>query len=177
MADLTVAPAGTPVTAAAPAPVDVPSHDEVNPTVAAVLPIVGTLASATAIGLSLGHQNLDLFLVGGIGSVLMPSVGRWYAHSPAASGLAIRTFGAGILFAGLLLLDVDCEAYGPCNNTGSEVALFLLGGGLYLGSAIYDIVKGSQEARAYNARLPHITVVPLIQPDRGSYGLALTGTL
>ena len=57
-----------------------------------------------------------------------------------------------------------------------------LGGGIvaaaglvYLGGTVYDLATVGTPFERYNARSHQLSVVPVVQPATGSYGLALGG--
>jgi len=48
-------------------------------------------------------------------------------------------------------------------------------GGAYLGGTVYDLATVGTPFERYNARSHQLSVVPVVQPATGSYGLALGG--
>jgi hypothetical protein len=158
----------------APSAPTAPEDDHVSPTMAALLSLGGTAASFATIGI--GHHNDAAITVGAIGAVVMPSAGRWYAHSTSYGGLITRGIGAGMLAGGLEMMNNTCLASGQCNpHLAPSLALVAVGSAAYLSGALLDIVHAPFDARAYNARrLKDVALVPMIQPERHSYGLGFS---
>jgi hypothetical protein len=69
--------------------------------------------------------------------------------------------------ASCLLLSARSARAQDCSGGG-----FLVAAVVVTGSALYDLATAPASARRYNRQ--HLAIVPLIDPRRGSYGLALS---
>jgi hypothetical protein len=165
-----------------PAPAPVREGAEVSPGTALLLSVGGTVASYALMGA--GRVSGVAVGIGALGTVIMPSVGRWYAHSAAWGGLTARALGLGAAAGGLALAFDSCPLFSDqaCNRNGTGLgALLVVSGGIaFVAGTLYDFVKAPQDANDYNAHLHNVALVPLVQPDRtaangSSYGLALAG--
>ena len=150
--------------------------DEVNPGTAVLLSLGGTVASYTLMVVGAEHDSGGTTAIGALGTLIMPSVGRWYAHSSGFGGLAIRGAGAALGVAGFSMALDSCGFFsdGDCERSGLNLgaALVILGGVAYLGGTIYDIVEVPQEAHEHNARLHDVMLVPVVQHHGGGVALA-----
>lgn len=169
-----------------PSPSPSPS-DSVSPTTALVISLGGTLASYGLIAGGISSSNGAIGGAGVVGTFIMPSAGRWYAHSSAFAGLALRLVGVGtavtgfaigfhLCFAGLI--DHSPSDDQSCHkNENTAMALMALGGLTYLGATVYDIIRAPLDARAYNEahRTLPVAIVPVVAPAQHQYGLALAG--
>lgn len=160
-------PASDPMSIPAPAPAE-----EVSPAIAAALSIGGTVAAGVTFGIGL-HQAVrtddsTLLAIGAIGTVVLPSVGRWYAHAPAPGGLVVRAVGLGAMVGAIYISFHDEDVL-------AGTTMFVAGAAGFVGATLYDIIQAPRDALAYNAHLHDVVLVPMVQPDHHTVGLALSG--
>lgn len=104
-----------------------------------------------------------------------PSFGYFYADRPgrAWTGIGIRTLALGGMISAFGICGWDC---GPGESAYSVAwAVFLTSGGVFVGSAIYDIATVRREVRKHNASLNAVTwrVTPRYESKSGMIGLRL----
>jgi len=142
------------------------------------LSIGGTAVSWTMIGVLVATDYprsstvTTIGRVGLLGAVLAPSFGHWYARRFATRGLGLRVVGAG--FATLALLSAIAICEDECSRA-IPAALLIAGVGFTIAGTIDDIATVPRDVRSYNQRLYNVSIVPVIQRDRGGVGLALAG--
>jgi hypothetical protein len=155
--------------------------DRHDPDTARTLSIVGTAIPVTALVLGLTdvpgrlhwHRSRDLdegLVVGGaLVGLVTPALGELYGHKFVTGGMGLR--GVGLLF-GLLggssyALDSD-----DCRCVTTWTALNLgIGGSLFLGGAIVDILEAPSVSRIFNEH--HLQIMPIVGRDAG---IVLGGT-
>jgi len=176
MSGTAAAQPGVTAPTAAPAPPTQPNGDELSETTALWLSLGGTAAAWTVllVGAELKHQDAGsagaLEVIGGVGTLLAPSFGHWYAGALGGRGLGLRVAGAGAAFLGLAYVFTVCED--EC-NIGPGEGLLLVGAGLYLIGTIDSIATAPGAARRQNHRFQNVAIVPMIRHDRG--GIAIAG--
>ncbi len=104
-----------------------------------------------------------------------PSFGYFYADRPgrAWAGIGIRTLAIGGMISSFGICGWDC---GPGESAYDAAwAVFLTSGGVFVGSAIYDIATVKREVRKQNATLDVTSwrVVPRFRPGTADIGLRL----
>jgi hypothetical protein len=161
---------------------DTADEDSKSELAATAMSVSGTLAGAglTTLALTNGdyraplHDEIyELLGAGLVTLAIAPSLGRWYAHDTAKTGLVLRTLGIAGGALGYWMF-----ATGIFFNPATAGAGIILGGGgigmLITGTAI-DLWGAHASVRRYNhAHSIDISVAPLVTP-RAS-GLALVGT-
>ncbi len=85
----------------------------------------------------------------------IPADSLFYAGRPVqgAFGTLTSLIGAAAIFGGVLFNLEDCSGSEPCilNSHETIYTLFAVGGGLYLGSLIWDGIGGVHYVKKYNA--------------------------
>jgi len=176
MAGTAAAQPGVTSPTAAPVPPTQPNGDELSETTALWLSLGGTAAAWTVllVGVELKHQGYGsagaMEAIGGLGTLLAPSLGHWYAGALGGRGLGLRAAGAGAAYLGLVLV-AACED--ECSTGPAAAVLLLVGAGLYLGGTIDSIATAPGAARRQNHRFQNVAIVPMIRGDRG--GMAIVG--
>jgi hypothetical protein len=184
-------PGMTPPRPSAPVMVQAPPPDpdppllpgDVNPSTALWYSLGGTLGSYTLVVVGANAGSGPAVAIGSVGTLLAPSFGHWYAGHGFSRGLAMRLLGASALFAGSLLAfaslgsDPSDEGSSEHGNDGLIVGALLVGGGLWIGGTIDDIVTAPKFARRANVKrhaLAGYAVMPTLQ--HGGAGLALVAS-
>lgn len=133
--------------------------------VAQGLSLGGTLVSW---GLVVGAFKADadsavgLLVLGGVGVVVAPSFGPWYARAAFTRGLGLRLLGGPMAVAGLIM-QLDCYP-DECRESGGEPRerrrMLFVGGAMFIGGTLDDILGAPRRARAHNDR-HRVALVPL----------------
>jgi hypothetical protein len=122
------------------------------------------------------HNSQAVRYVLGIGvlsTTFAPTIGHWYAHRSVTRGLGLRLAGIAAVAIGSRMV-VACQEDCP-DGYSAVLALLLFGGaGLHIAGTIDDVVTAPRAARRYNAQHER-TVVPVVDPATGSFGLAVSG--
>lgn len=143
------APLAAPVTPAQP---ELPHKDEATATLIAFGGMaVGSLTLAAAAK----SDNAGLFWLGVAGLTIGPSAGHVYAGEAgrAAKTTLVRAVSLLPFGFGLLVLTANCYDGPPCNrNDGAAEALMVLGGVLFAGTTLYDVIDSPAAARRANRR-------------------------
>ncbi|MBV8758495.1 MAG: hypothetical protein JO257_14515 [Deltaproteobacteria bacterium] len=127
------------------------------------VPVGSPKSPATAVWMSLGVTagGLGLAALGGnlrvpaistagsLAFVIGPTTGHIYAGHTANAGLAARGIGALAGFVGAILI-VSCIDGCSNNNGDLGAGLFIGGGLLYVGGAIYEIADSADAVHRYN---------------------------
>lgn len=147
-----------------------PTIDAVSPGGAIAISLGGTVASYALVVAGAASDNHAVTAIGALGTLILPSAGRWYAHAPGMSGFAIRGVAVVVgAIGGLVALDGSAsslfgESQGDSDKERLGLTILALSGIAYLGGTIYDIVEAPAEAQDYNARLHNVALVPVVQP-------------
>ena len=176
MAGTSAAQPGVTSPSIAPAPPTQPHGEELSETTALSLSLGGTAAAWTVllVGAELDHHGYGsagaMEAIGGLGTLLAPSFGHWYAGAAGGRGLGLRAAGIGAALLALAYVVTVCED--EC-STGPADGLLVVGAGLYLGGTLESIATAPGAARRQNHRFQNVTIVPMIRGDRG--GMAIVG--
>jgi hypothetical protein len=158
---------------ATPAPI-VRTDDEKSPPVAFLLSFGVTTAGIVT---TLTVENDHIAVLGATAGFFGPATGRWYAGESGLAGMGLRTLGGGVALYGVVqILKSDCELEEKFRCPGNRdlgVALLIGGAGLWIGSAVADMLFAASDARRYNERR-RLMLAPTALRD-GTPGLALTG--
>ena len=140
-----------------------PSHRKSEKT-ATALAIAGTVAPlALLVGAGLAETvNQDgvaiaLGVTGGVGVIVGPSAGHWYAGKAVTTGMGIRAASVTVGFAGLVMAglcanaDEDRSVNGGC-NAAPYVVTTLAGLAGYVTGVVYDVATAGRAVRAANER-------------------------
>lgn len=162
-----------------------------QPSTAIGLSLGATLGGVALIGIGVAAQNPSVAIVGGgLGLLLGPATGRWYAGEAGGLGILLRTAGMTGMILGFVRLygdeDYDCIGDDPACEAKADAlerrepideALAIGGGALIVGSAIYDIATAGRAANRWNAE-HHVTVAPTVLSSGGrqAAGLVIGGT-
>ena len=140
----------------------------VSPVLATVLSIGGTAAAAATFAVGVrGNGNATEIALGLTGAVVLPSLGRWYAHTPAVGGLIARAAGIGLL-VGSYYIGYHQE------HLDLGYTMLIAGSAAFVSGTIYDIVQAPRDALSFNAHLKDVAIVPVLQPDHHGLGVALS---
>ncbi|HET9624791.1 MAG TPA: hypothetical protein VFP84_25665 [Kofleriaceae bacterium] len=154
-----------------------PAHEALSAQTAFGLSFGGTLVSYGLFTIGVGSRSIPLVAAGALGALVLPSAGRWYAHAPAYGGIVLRATAMAAAVGGAAIYVSDCDLFGEGSRCGRDktaiTALLVTGAVTFAGATIYDIDQAPRDALAYNARLRDVTLVPMVQPDRHGYGVAL----
>ena len=158
---------------AQPAPQPDESKSEAS---ALALSIAGTLGSAGLLGAgvaSAGNGHVAMLGVGALASVVGPSIGHIYAGEYLTAGLVTRVVGMAAFALGASVI-VNCDDEGCDTVPGT---LMLVGAGVYLAGAIYDIATAPRAARRWNAK-HHVWVMPTVvgPTTHATIGLGFSAT-
>ncbi len=138
---------------------------------ALAIAVGATFASWSVLLLGLEGDHGAAVVIGGLSAVILPSAGHWYARSPGALGLAMRTAGgAGLTWA--IIKDARCNDEG-CEGTNAQRAIALGGLGLLVAGTIVDIATAPAAARRHNRAARDLIIAPVVHA-RGA-GLAISG--
>jgi hypothetical protein len=149
-----------------PAMADPGKPDDVSPANAELLSVAGTLASYTTAYIGFEARNFDVFAAGVASMVVLPSAGRWYAHSSAWDGMTVRGLGVGVAAVGLI---------SAIQGDGVGTLIFLgAGAALMAGGTIYDLYRAPLDAAEHNSPLKNIQITPTVQPQHHSNGFGLS---
>lgn len=150
-----------------PAMADPGKPDDVSPSTAELLSLAGTLASYTTAYIGFERRSFDVFAAGVASVVVLPSAGRWYAHSLAWDGMGIRALGVGLAGVGLLVAITDGDPVGT---------LIFLGAGAVVTASgtIYDLYRAPLDAVEHNTPLSNLQITPTVQPQHHSNGFGLS---
>lgn len=166
--------------AATPAePALVASDGDRSPGTAVMMSLGGSAVSwALLIASTQMHDSSSaraMAITGGLGTLVAPSFGHWYAHSYMTWGQGIRLGSLAVASIGFATVASTLWTEG---NDGQELAgIVLLGaGGLaYVSASIYDIATAGAAVERYNTRRHKLSLVPVVNPVAGSYGVAFGG--
>lgn len=156
--------------------------DAKSPTTAILLSLGGTAGSLALMvaGANSSGANADsLVTVGLLSTLVTPSLGHWYAGHYLTGGMAMRAGGGVLVIAGLaqaLGSSLDSENSGSGDNGDSGAAMFLVGAGLYVGGALYDIATAPSAAERWNTT--HLQLAPTMVSSgtHTTVGLGLGGS-
>jgi hypothetical protein len=168
-------PGVTAPSAAAASPTQAPGEER-SETTALLLSLGGTAASWTALvaGFEMEQHGQGsaggVTAVGGLGTLLAPSFGHWYAGAVGGRGLGLRLAGLGVALLAVAYVANVCED--ECNAAPAQ-GILLVGAGLYLAGTIESIATAPGAARRYNHRFQNVAIVPMLR--RGSDGIAIAG--
>jgi hypothetical protein len=150
------------------------SDDDESPATALMLSIAGNVVPTVAL-VAGSHANSDgLLWFSAIGSLLLPSMGHWYAGDYLTPGLGIRA--AGVVLAGLGSSAVFDSCASSCGSAAGYAGI-LAGVTLFIAGAVYDGVTAGDAARSYNTK-HHLQLAPTMVNDgmHSNVGLGLGGT-
>jgi hypothetical protein len=101
--------------------------------------------------------------------VLGPSAGQWYTDSPWRVAI-----GSGLRGGGLILGSIGYAV----DDRDTSDSLVVLGGTMFMGAIIYDLVAAPFAARRYNRRFETMTIMPapMTTPSGSAPGLVLGGS-
>jgi hypothetical protein len=106
-------------------------------------------------------------------AMFTPSIGHWYAGKVATRGLGLRAAGGATALLGLGASLSECPIIGESDCTPAlGLALMVLGGAVFVGGMVDDLVTAPRRVRRYNQERG-FGVAPIVTP--GSAGLALAG--
>jgi hypothetical protein len=143
-----------------------------KPTTALVLSIGGTAASWGVIALAaqLPRSTPEMWSAGAIGAagaLLAPSFGHWYAGSAVTPGFILRVLGAAAVLGG-----IECVRTSQQKCPTAAPPLWLYGGALYVGGAIFDLGTTRALVRDSPRASASVTVVPMIHDDHRGFAIA-----
>jgi hypothetical protein len=203
-----VASAQSPAQTAPKSATDFTNADDVGPKApgtATAYAIGGSLLGPALIGLAVlknnntpiadGRRGTDestaitqsLAVAGGVAMLVAPSAGRWYAGEIGTGPILIRGAGAAIMVLGVgqAVSNLACgHGDSSCSDNRSGASAVLLGGAIFIGGTIYDIVTSGDAARRYNHKhnnstLSSLSVAPIAHRSNSTgnvTGLSLTGS-
>jgi hypothetical protein len=147
-----------------------------DPDTALTLSVAGTVASHALVLAGLAANNGQLIAGGLASSLVMPSLGEWYAGKPLTAGMGIRAVSALATVAGLAQSFSCLDFEGTdrsCHDSGSAPILVVGGVIGYAAGTIYDIATAPGAARDYN-RKHAVTVQPaLLRTASGSTSIGV----
>lgn len=181
-------PGMTSPVSAEPQPAPVRTEKLLSESHALTLSLGGTLGSLGLIACSglAGDAAALVGLAGGLGFVLAPSFGHWYAGKYFTRGLGLRLLGGAVGSVGLVFAlgqafsgfgDHSSDEEAESEESAVPIVLLLGGLGMYIYGTVDDIMTAPRRVRRHNerlnGRLMDVTVAPLAVSRGG--GLALTG--
>lgn len=155
------------------------TEDALNPGTAFALSLGGTAVSWGLLIASLqihdGGGARAMAITGGIGTLVAPSFGHWYAHSYLTRAQGVRL--VSVLVAGIGFAAVASSVWDDGHDGDEFAGTLLLGAGSlgYVTATLYDLATAGAAAERWNARSHRLAVVPMISRATDSYGLALGG--
>ncbi len=177
-------PALTPLVEPAGAPHEpvATAADAKSPTTAVLLSLGGTAGSVALMvaGANSSGSNADsLITVGLLSTLITPSLGHWYAGHYLTAGMAMRAGGGVLVIAGVaqaLGSEFSSESSDGGDSGDAGATMFLLGAGLYLGGALYDIATAPSAAEHWNDK--HLQLAPTMVSSgtHTTVGLGLGGS-
>ena len=166
-----------------------PAPEELSQTTATWLSAGGTVAAYSLVALSSSvnsgrDTSPSLGVVALAATFVAPSLGHWYAGTYLTRGLGLRVGAAGVAFLGAAVA-ISCSGLGhdddqpdgDCTTSNAVgIGLLVVGGGMFIGGTIDDIVQAPRRVDRINAERRGIQLHGLMpMADRDRVGLALTG--
>jgi hypothetical protein len=169
------------------APASAPGEAPLSEDTAMLLSLGGTLVAWSTLlaagGLAERHPETAaaLGITGGIGALVAPSFGHWYARTPMTTGLGLR-IGGGLAIAlglGMMLeggiLPASLEGEDPsAANMVIGLPLLLAGSAALVAGTIGDLSHTPRRVREVNRERAGVAIAPIVAPH--SAGLALGGS-
>jgi hypothetical protein len=130
----------------------------------ALVVTLAPMAAGTAIIVAKRSEGVaGGFLLAGMGAVVGPATGLWYAGNRAGLGLLVRAAGVSTAFVGLIMYGVNKgDGYAPGERQG--LTIVAVGTIPLLASMVYDIREGPRVVERKNREL---MLSPAVIPGPG----------